>query len=162
MNLSRSKGMPSRGDGVTPDEVLERVFGTSLDLSEPRPGNGRPGEGHHLLAVLVAAVEADHDVEALLEAELETQRDDLVADDVVIDLRDRTVAPTRRPRQRPDEALALVLNRVRYKALGVDGVSRVGVHDHPLTELAALGARTTPPDAIDLVRQATAHRSNQN
>jgi hypothetical protein len=59
----------------------------------------------------------------------------------------------------------LVLNRVRYKTLGIDAVCPPDEHTHGLAELATALAelatrvdRATPADVAGLVRQAAARR----
>ena len=111
----------------------------------------RPSDAHRRLSSLVAAAEADQQVQALV---------DLRSDEPVIDLRDGTlVGLPPPPRKGPDRALTLVLNRLRYQLFGVGAVRGVSPDDRALTELAALGSRMTPPDIDDLVRQRAARRA---
>ena len=110
----------------------------------------RASDAHRRLSSLVAAVEADGQVQARL---------DVTSDEPVIDLRDNALAALPPPpRKGPDEALTLVLNRLRYRLFGVRAVRAVDPDDRALTELAALASRADPPDIDDLVRQRAARR----
>jgi len=112
----------------------------------------QPSDAHQLLVSVVEAVEADGEVEAIL---------DVRVDEPVLDLRDpvaRPPAATRRP-PGPDEVLALVLNRARYRRLGIGAVCLTGGTADALAELATLTHRATSPDLYDLLREAAArHR----
>lgn len=113
-----------------------------------------PDLTYQLLASVISAVEAESEVEGLL---------DLTEDEAGIDLRDLpAVRPDRRGRKGApagaDPVLALVLNRARYRTYGVSAVRSTPEGTDPRVELASLGHRSGPPDVLDLIRQASTRR----
>jgi hypothetical protein len=125
--------------------------------------SGGSADAFQLLSAVVAAVEADLDVDVLIDLHGdESGLDSSVAatgpvldvrgEVAIIDLREGRPAD-------PDTALAVILNRARYKARGTAAVSPVGHGTGALAELATLADRTQEPDVMNLVRQAAAGRS---
>ncbi|MGZ4693088.1 MAG: hypothetical protein ACXWCM_01895 [Acidimicrobiales bacterium] len=98
-----------------------------------------------VVATLRVAIETDPLVESPW---------DIGTDEVVIDLRDPAPLPRRR-RRRPDHTLTIVLNRVRYRTLGVDAVRATDGGPDSLTELGELVA---PRNLTVLVRRAATRR----